>query len=134
MKNSIIGLLTMALSCGSTAMASQVSDSLVEKYRLETADALSAELGKQLWNQQFIHEKSGDQHSCSTCHGSDLAKQGKHARTGKKIDPMALSINTKRLTTEKKIEKWFKRNCKWTLGRECTPREKGSFLLYISAQ
>ncbi|MEA3244387.1 MAG: DUF1924 domain-containing protein, partial [Pseudomonadota bacterium] len=31
----------------------------------------------------------------------------------------------------KKIEKWFKRNCKWTLGRECTAQEKADFLAYI---
>ncbi|MFK5970948.1 MAG: DUF1924 domain-containing protein [Candidatus Marithrix sp.] len=29
------------------------------------------------------------------------------------------------------IRKWFKRNCKWTLGRECNAQEKGDILKFI---
>ena len=47
---------------------------------------------------------------------------------------MAPSVNPKRLTDRSKIEKWFKRNCKWTLGRECTPQEKGDILTFLLAQ
>ncbi|TBR21868.1 MAG: DUF1924 domain-containing protein, partial [Candidatus Nitrosotenuis sp.] len=32
------------------------------------------------------------------------------------------------------VEKWFKRNCKETLERECTPQEKGDFLAYLSGK
>ena len=37
-------------------------------------------------------------------------------------------------TDPEHIEKWFTRNCKWTLGRECTPQEKGDFLLMIRSK
>lgn len=47
---------------------------------------------------------------------------------------MAASVNPKRYTKMKKINKWFKRNCKWTLGRECTNQEKGDILKYLSQQ
>lgn len=45
---------------------------------------------------------------------------------------MAPSANPERLTDVRKIEKWFKRNCKWTLGRECSAQEKTDLLLYIN--
>lgn len=44
---------------------------------------------------------------------------------------MSPAVNPKRLSDPKKIEKWFLRNCKWTLGRECTPQEKGDYLTYL---
>ncbi|MCW8907187.1 MAG: DUF1924 domain-containing protein, partial [Sedimenticola sp.] len=50
---------------------------------------------------------------------------------GKAIEPMAPTVNPKRLTEVKQIKKWFVRNCKWTLGRECTAQEKGDFLAYL---
>ncbi len=63
---------------------------------------------------------------------NDLTRTGKHVKTNKEIKPMTPSANPKRLTDAKKIEKWFKRNCKWTLGRVCTAREKADFLAYIN--
>jgi hypothetical protein len=47
---------------------------------------------------------------------------------------MAPSVNSERLTDPKFIEKWFRRNCIQTLGRECTPQEKGDVLTYLRAQ
>ena len=35
---------------------------------------------------------------------------------------------------QKKIEKWFKRNCKEAWGRECTAQEKADFLTYLITQ
>ena len=84
-----------------------------------------------MWNKTFIDAKSGKERNCGSCHTTDLAKQGKHARTGKVIKPMAPSVNAKRLTEVKKIKKWFVRNCKWTLGRECTAQEKGDVLAFL---
>jgi len=47
---------------------------------------------------------------------------------------MSARVNAERYTDEKKIEKWFKRNCKDTWGRECTAQEKGDFLTFLLAQ
>ena len=69
--------------------------------------------------------KPEGERSCTTCHGTDQAKPGRHQRTGKVIESMAPSVNPQRLTDVAKIEKWFVRNCKWTLGRECSAQEKG---------
>jgi len=87
--------------------------------------------GEKLWHKKNTAE-DGSTRSCGTCHGDDLTKSGKHKKTGKVIDPMALSANPDRYKDMKKIKKWFKRNCKWTMGRECSSQEKGDVLKYLS--
>ncbi len=133
MKKSLI-LAAIALLPLSTPpiYAANPVDELLAKYRLQGADAFSAEAGKILWHQGFT--QTGKIRKCTTCHTNDLHKTGKHARTGKAIKPMAPSVNPERLTKLKKIRKWLKRNCKWTLGRECTPQEKGNILIYLQSQ
>ncbi len=106
-------------------------ESLLDKYRQQGVEQFSAIKGETRWN-LVNAENSG--RSCSDCHGSNLALVGKHAKTGKRIEPMAPSANPKRLTDMAKIEKWFRRNCKWTLGRACTPQEKGDFLVFLQQQ
>ncbi len=128
--------LTIAGMCyGSIALSqTKAGEALLDRYASAGAKNFSAARGEALWNQKFTHAKSGQKRSCTTCHTSDLRKPGKHARTGKIIEPLAPSVNATRLSNEKKIEKWFLRNCKWTLGRKCTPQEKGDFLSYMSNQ
>jgi len=55
-------------------------------------------------------------------------------RTAKRIEPMAPSVNPERLTDPAKIEKWFGRNCEWTIGRDCTTQEKADFLAFIQSK
>ncbi len=85
-----------------------------------------------MWAQIFTSE--GQERACTTCHGDNLKEPGKHAKTGKTIETLAPPVNPKRLTDTKEIEKWFLRNCKWTLGRECSPQEKGDFLVFLREQ
>lgn len=70
--------------------------------------------------------------SCTTCHTANPRAEGR-TRAGKPIAPMAVSANPERFTDPAKIEKWFRRNCKSVLGRECTPAEKGDVLTYLSS-
>ena len=104
---------------------------LLDSYRSQGAGPFSVDAGALLWREAFRPDGVSDPRSCTDCHGSDLKKPGKHVRTGKPISPMDPSVESGRLRDPKKIEKWFKRNCKWTLGRECTPQEKGDFILFI---
>ena len=91
----------------------------------------TTENGEKLWNQtQTI---SGQARSCASCHTSDPRKAGKHVRTSKPIKPMAPSVNSDRFADPRKVAKWFKRNCKWTLGRECSTQEKGDFTKYLNS-
>ena len=109
-------------------------DTLLDSYRQAGANDFSLEQGEIRWKQANTQADNKDPRSCQDCHGNDLTQVGKHATTGKQIDPMAPSVNPERLADGAKIEKWFKRNCKWTLGRECSPQEKGDFLLYLRQQ
>ena len=81
--------------------------------------------------ESFFKAKHGGEWSCASCHTNNPAASGKHAKTGKPIDPLAPSANAERFTTPKKVEKWFKRNCNDVLDRVCTPQEKGDVLSYL---
>lgn len=109
-------------------------DTLLDGYRQAGANDFSVERGATAWKQSNMQAGSKESRSCQSCHGDDLKQAGKHATTGKKIEPMAPSVNPERLTDAAKIEKWFKRNCKWTLGRDCSPQEKGDYLVYLRQQ
>lgn len=109
-------------------------DTLQDEYRAAGVGPFSAAEGERQWSLKHKSAKDGKDRSCQTCHGSDLKANGKHAKTGKVIDPLAPSVNKERLTDIKFINKWFKRNCKWTLGRTCTAQEKGDFLEYLRTQ
>ncbi len=110
-------------------------DEMFDTYLQAGVTSFDSERGKTLWNKTFITEKSkGKQRSCASCHGSDVTQKGEHLRTGKVIEPMAKSVNDKRFTDSKKIKKWFKRNCKWTLGRECSAQEQADILKFLITQ
>ena len=93
-----------------------------------------AAAGARAWTEEHTPAGADSPRSCATCHTADLAKTGKHATTGKPIEPMAVSVNAKRLSDPAKVEKWFGRNCRWTLGRDCTPQEKADFVAYIRSK
>ncbi len=90
--------------------------------------------GAAAWVEQHEQSAGAPPRSCATCHGRDLTEPGRHAVTGKVIEPLAPSVNPERLTDSAKIDKWLLRNCRWTLGRECTPPEQADFLSYIRSQ
>jgi hypothetical protein len=109
-------------------------DDLLTRYRAQGASAFDAAAAEAQWTRPSVDAASGETRRCSSCHTSDLRALGKHATTGKAIEPLAPSVNRERLTDAEKIEKWLLRNCKWTLGRECTPQEKGNFLVMIRSK
>jgi len=117
----------------SVAMATPATDSLIAKYKAEGVTKIDAAKAKSDWTKEAKGE-DGEPISCSTCHGTDFSKAGKHRKTHKVIEPMSARVNTERYTDEKKIEKWFKRNCNDAWGRECTAQEKADFLSFMSAQ
>lgn len=116
-----------------TSWASVVDEQLAG-YRASGAGPFDAQKGEQLWQREVVNAADGRSRSCTTCHSQNLRNSGKHAKTGKVIEPLSPAVNAERLTSAKKISKWFKRNCKWTWGRECTAQEKGDFLSFIQTQ
>lgn len=130
MKLSLNSILIVFL-CTSAVAGADLVDERLAAYKALGAGSFSAAAGQALWNKNFKDARTGESRNCATCHTADLRVAGKHAETGKLIEPMQPVVNPKRLTDVKQVEKWFLRNCKWTYGRECTPQEKGDFLLFI---
>jgi len=138
MKNTVRWLLAAAVfAAGSAGVAASAADTnaevkaLIDSYKKAAGvQSFSAEEGKNFFHSKRMHSKEKEERSCTTCHTADPKNQGKTA-VGKVIEPMAHSVNPKRFTDPKKIEKWFKRNCKWVLERECTPKEKGDYISYM---
>lgn len=90
--------------------------------------AFSAEEGRRLYFEE--HVQDGERVSCSTCHTASPRNRGR-TPAGKVVDPLAPAANPARLTDPAEVEKWFKRNCKQVLGRECTAEEKGNFVTWL---
>ena len=107
---------------------------LLKEYKSQGAGPADAKQGEILWQKTYLNKAGVSERSCTSCHTKQLSNVGKHIRTNKEIKPMSPLANPQRLTNIKKINKWFKRNCKWTMGRECSAQEKANILVYIDKQ
>ncbi len=116
----------------SVVSANSARDAIIKGFVDEAGKEVSAERGKVLFESNMGGGKP-DTPSCTTCHGASPLKTGM-TRAGKIIEPMAVSKNPERFTDLKKVNKWFRRNCKSVLGRECTPHEKSEFLTYMNSK
>ncbi len=83
--------------------------------------------------QTFFTGRHGGEWSCASCHGQPPTADGKHASTGKTIAPLAPAFNAKAFTNTAKADKWFRRNCKDVLSRECSAAEKADVLAYLNS-
>ncbi len=92
-------------------------------------DTLSAARGEALYRSEHAG-KHGPQ-SCASCHTANPRQAGQ-TRIGKRIEPLAPSANPERFTDAAKVEKWFRRNCMDVLQRECSAREKGDLIAWLS--
>ena len=79
----------------------------------------------------FFGSKHGGEWSCATCHNAPPTQEGKHPNTGKVVPVLAPAFNAQAFTDTAKVDKWFRRNCKDVLSRECTPAEKADVLAYL---
>jgi hypothetical protein len=123
----ISALVAMMLGAGALYAAPKAIAQL-DVYRQQGIEQADPVRGKQLWY------SVSNQRSCTNCHGESPRSVGKHVKTGKPIEPMAPSLNPERFQSEKDVEKWFLRNCKWTFGRECSTQEKADILTWLSGQ
>ena len=119
-----------ALLCGLAASAGALaapSTALLERYAAEARAADPAFAGFSAARGEALHR---------TRHGLGKpdARAAGQTRTGKAIEPMAVSVSATRYGDPAKVEKWFKRNCNEVLGRECSAREKGDWLAWMSTQ
>jgi cytochrome b len=114
--------------------AGPVATDLLREYETQARRAapafsgFSAEAGHKLYVATFTVD--GQSASCSSCHTPDPRRVGR-TPAGKVVEPLSPTANRARLTDRREVEKWFTRNCKQVMGRECTAEEKGNFVTWM---
>lgn len=114
------------LLVGVAAAADTSATAQLQRWSTQANAPANAEKGK-----VFFNTRQGGEWSCASCHNTPPTTEGKHARTDKPIAPLAPAFNAKAFTDEAKADKWFRRNCKDVLSRECTAAEKADVLAYL---
>ena len=136
-KTSITSLLALCSVLAIAPVKAETPQEILDGYAKQAKEADANFQGfDKARGEQFFKNTHGNDWSCANCHTSNPADPGKHAKTGKSIEPMAPAVNAERFTDSAKVEKWFKRNCNDVVDRACTPLEKGdvmSFLMAIKA-
>jgi len=80
------------------------------------------------------HHANAEIPACAACHTNDPRQTGRHVKTGRPIEPMAVSAKPARFTDVAEVEERFGRDCKSVLGRDCSARDKGDFLTFLVNQ
>lgn len=120
----MLGLVLM----GALTPPSMAADIQSELKRFESAAGQRGDAQKGF---EFFTRQHANDWSCSTCHLNPPNRVGKHDVTGKRIEPLAPAANPSRFTDSQEVDKWFKRNCKDVLDRECSAKEKADVLAYL---
>lgn len=123
----LIQLVALSLGVQTVALAGETTASS----QLQHWSQLAGSAGVAARGQQFFTQKHGTEWSCASCHGNPPVAQGKHAGTGKILQPLAPAFNPASLTDQAKTDKWFRRNCNDVVKRECTPLEKADVLAFL---
>lgn len=121
--------LALALCLGMALQAqarAETPSQLLAAYAVEAGAPGNPQRGQALFTQTH-----GQAWSCASCHGALPTQTGKHASTAKAIAPLAPAFNPQRFGDAAKTEKWFRRNCKDVLSRECTAGEKADVLSWL---
>jgi Domain of unknown function (DUF1924) len=118
--------LGLALLHGAAQAADTSPAQQLERFSAQAAAPGQAERGR-----VFFTSRQGGEWACASCHGNPPIQPGKHASTGKPIAPMAPAANPNVFTDTAKVDKWFRRNCKDVLQRECSAGEKADVLAYL---
>lgn len=127
LRKSMSLLLACAAFLGAQALAADTSPA----QQLSQWSAAAGKPGSAAQGQAFFNSKQGGQWSCASCHGTPPTADGKHASTGKAIKPLAPPFNPQVFTDSARVDKWFRRNCKDVLSRECSAAEKADVMAYL---
>lgn len=93
----------------------------------------SSKRGEQIFTTSHIG-KRGEPISCTSCHSLNLKNKGKNVHTNKVLEPLAPSVNTKRLSEVKNVKKWLRRNFNDVYKKEGTALQKGDVLYFINSK
>lgn len=124
-------LLAAALAWGPSPPAHAADTTITQQLNHWSAQAGAP--GDPARGRTFFDARHGGEWSCASCHGMPPTGSGRHASTGKTIAPLAPAANPKSFTDTARVDKWFRRNCRDVLSRECTPAEKADVLAFLAA-
>ena len=113
------------------ALNGQSAQATTPQAQLQRWQEAAGQAGQAARGQEFFGRRHGGEWSCASCHGQPPTAPNRHASTGKSIAPLAPAFHAERFTDSAKVDKWFKRNCKDVLSRECTALEKADVLAYL---
>lgn len=139
MKAAFPVLIAALVAVAAPAWANPAREALLADFatQAKTEDGafagFSAERGEALFRTRWA---GGDERtpSCTACHTENPRQAGRNAKTGRPIDPVAVSVKADRFTDAEKVEKQFRRDCESVLGRACTAREKGDYITFMKGQ
>ncbi len=124
-------LWAAAALCAVLAHATAVAADTTPAQQLERFGAQAGAPGQAERGRTFFTTRLGGEWSCASCHGNPPADAGRHASTGKRIEPLAPAFNPRAFSDQAKVDKWFRRNCNDVAKRECTATEKADVLAYL---
>ena len=93
----IVKVVVRALAVSATLCAVQVQ-AVTPAEQLGGYTAQAGSVAQAARGQEFFTSKHGKDWSCSSCHTINPTVEGKHASTGKVINPMAIAFNPDRFT------------------------------------
>lgn len=134
----MVGIIAVSAGVSSPASAGP-RDDILQGYAAAAKAAdpsfagFSVARGQALYLSEHPESTMENVTSCTNCHTKDPTQEGKRP-DGKALKPMAVSLTPDRFTDPEKVEKWFTRNCKGIIGRECTPVEKGDYITFLSSK
>jgi len=120
--------MALALSAAARLAEAVTPEDLLAGYAARSGRTPDLEQG-----QAFFTTRHGRDWACASCHRPAPVVDGRHAATGKPIQPLAPRANPARFTDRDKVEKWFGRNCADVVGRACTDTEKADVLAWLIA-
>lgn len=133
----VVAAMLVLVASQAVFAADAARDAILATYarQAKTEDAafagFSAQRGEALY--RVKNTVNPDASSCATCHTDDPTRAGRHVKTGRVIEPIAVSANPKRFTDAEKVEERFVRDCKSILGRACTATEKGDYVTFMAS-
>jgi hypothetical protein len=122
--------MALVLSLAAGLALADSSSNIIDKYKAD-AKAAGIAAGDAARGQSFFNSTHGNEWKCASCHGALPTGKGEHAITHKVIEPLAPALNAQRFSDLPKADKWFRRNCKDVLARECSAAEKADVLAWL---
>lgn len=129
----LLGLTSLTASAAQTNVTN--AEALTKKY-IGIAQTVNPEFvssvteGKMFFNRK-IKMPNGKEMACASCHTTNPANTGKHALTGKSIEPLSPAVNKKRFSDLDKVEEKFTEHCNEIIGTDCTAAEKANYIIYL---